>query len=205
MKHGIFITFEGPEGSGKTTHSGLLCEFLRKKGFEVLHTREPGGVLISEKIRRILLDPKNKGMDVACEMFLYMGARAQIIKEKIMPALKQGKIVVCDRFTDATLAYQGYAGGMDLKVINNLADIATKGLKPDVTFLLDISAKAGLLRAGRSKDRMEQKSILFHNKVRKGYLDIARKEQKRVKVLSSTGDINKTQEEIRKAVLKICH
>jgi dTMP kinase len=205
LKHGIFITFEGPEGSGKTTHSRLLCEFLRKKGFKVLHTREPGGVLISEKIRKILLDPTNKGMDVGCEMLLYMAARAQIVKEKILPALKQGKIVVCDRFTDATLAYQGYAGGMDLKIINNIASIVTKGLKPDITFLLDISAKAGLLRAGKAKDRMERKSILYHNKVRNGYLSIAKKEPKRVKVLSSIGDMNATQEEIRKVSLKICH
>jgi dTMP kinase len=205
MKHGIFITFEGPEGSGKTTHSRLLCEFLRKKGFKVLHTREPGGVLISEKIRKILLDPKNKGMDVGCEMLLYMAARAQIVKEKILPALKQGKIVVCDRFTDATLAYQGYAGGMDLKIINNIANIVTKGLKPNITFLLDISAKAGLLRAGRAKDRMERKSILYHNKVRNGYLSIAKKEPKRVKVLSSIGNMGMTQEKIRKASLKICH
>ncbi len=204
-KRGIFITFEGPEGSGKTTHSKLLCEFLRKKGYKVLHTREPGGVLISEKIRKILLDPKNKGMDVACEMLLYMAARAQIVKEKILPGLKQGKIVVCDRFTDATLAYQGYAGGMDLKVIDNIAGVVTKGLKPDITFLLDIEAGAGLLRAGRSKDRMERKSILYHNEVRNGYLSIARKEPKRVRVLSSTGEINRTQEEIRKAALKICH
>ncbi len=204
-KRGIFITFEGPEGSGKTTHSRLLCGFLRKKGYKVLHTREPGGVLISEKIRKILLDPKNKGMDVACEMLLYMAARAQIVKEKILPGLKQGKIVVCDRFTDATLAYQGYAGGMDLKVIDNIAGVVTKGLKPDITFLLDIEAGAGLLRAGRSKDRMERKSILYHNEVRNGYLSIARKEPKRVRVLSSTGEINRTQEEIRKAALKICH
>jgi dTMP kinase len=205
MKHGIFITFEGPEGSGKTTHSRLLCDFLRKKGFKVLHTREPGGVLISEKIRKILLDPKNKGMDVACEMLLYMAARAQIIKEKILPSLKQGKVVVCDRFTDATLAYQGYAGGMDLNIIGDIAAIVTKGLKPDITFLLDIDARLGLLRAGRAKDRMERKSILYHNKVRNGYLSIAKKEPKRVKVLSSTGEINLTQEEIRKAALKICH
>jgi len=204
MKRGIFITFEGPEGSGKTTHSKLLREFLRKKGYKVLHTREPGGTLISEKIRKILLDPKNKGMDVACEMLLYMAARAQIIKQKILPALSQGKIVVCDRFTDATLAYQGYAGGMDLKVIENIAGIVTKGLRPDITFLLDIDARAGLLRAGRSKDRMERKSILYHNKVRNGYLSIARKEPKRVKVLSSKGEITLTQEEIRKGVLKIC-
>ena len=205
LKHGIFITFEGPEGSGKTTHSKLLCEFLRKKGFKVLHTREPGGTLISEKIRRILLDPKNKGMGVGCEMLLYMAARAQIVEEKILPALREGKIVVCDRFTDATLAYQGYAGGMDLKVINNIAGIVTKGLKPDITFLLDIDAKIGLLRAGRSKDRMERKSILYHNKVRNGYLAIAKKEPGRVKVLSSTREISQTQEEIRKAALKICH
>jgi dTMP kinase len=204
MKRGIFITFEGPEGSGKTTHSRLLCGFLRKKGYKVLHTREPGGTLVSEKIRKILLDPKNKGMDVACEMLLYMAARAQIVKQKILPALTQGKIVVCDRFTDATLAYQGYAGGMDLKAIENIAGIVTKGLKPDITFLLDIDARAGLLRAGRSKDRMERKSILYHNKVRNGYLSIAKKEPKRVKVLSSRGEIHLTQEEIRKSVLKIC-
>jgi len=204
MKHGIFITFEGPEGSGKTTHSRLLRGFLRKKGYKVLHTREPGGTLISEKIRKILLDPKNKGMDVSCEMLLYMAARAQIVKQKILPALTQGKIVVCDRFTDATLAYQGYAGGMDLKVIENIAGIVTKGLKPDVTFLLDIDARAGLLRAGRSKDRMERKSILYHNKVRNGYLSIAKKEPKRVRVVSSGGEITLAQEEIRKAVLKIC-
>ncbi|HAZ10248.1 MAG: dTMP kinase [Omnitrophica bacterium GWA2_41_15] len=205
LKQGLFITFEGPEGSGKTTHSKLLCGFLRKKGFKVLHTREPGGTLISEKIRKILLDPKNKGMDVGCEMLLYMAARAQIVKEKILPGLEQRKIVVCDRFTDATLAYQGYAGGMDLKVIDNIAGIVTKGLKPDMTFLLDIDARLGLLRAGRAKDRMERKSILYHNKVRNGYLSIAKKDPKRVKVLSSTGEIGQVQKEIRKAALKICH
>ncbi|MBU4487015.1 MAG: dTMP kinase [Candidatus Delongbacteria bacterium] len=205
LKQGLFITFEGPEGSGKTTHSKLLCGFLRKKGYKVLHAREPGGTLISEKIRKILLDPKNKGMDVGCEMLLYMAARAQIVKEKILPALEQGKIVICDRFTDATLAYQGYAGGMNLKVIDNIASIVTKGLKPDITFLLDIDVRAGLLRAGRSKDRMERKSILYHNKVRNGYLSIAKKESKRVKVLSSTGGISQIQKIIRKATLKICH
>ncbi|MDP2921762.1 MAG: dTMP kinase [Candidatus Omnitrophota bacterium] len=205
LRRGLFITFEGPEGSGKTTHSRLLCDFLKKEGYKVLHTREPGGTLISEKIRKILLDPKNKEMDVACEMLLYMAARAQIVKEKILPSLKKGKIVVCDRFTDATLAYQGYAGGMKLEVINSIASIVTKGLKPDITFLLDIDAKAGLLRAGKSKDRMERKSILYHNKVRNGYLDIAGKEPGRVKVISATGKIEETQERIRKAVLKICH
>ncbi len=201
LKRGLFITFEGPEGSGKTTHSKLLYDFLRKKGFKVLHTREPGGTLISEKIRNVLLDPKNKGMDVGCEMLLYMAARAQIVKEKILPALRERKIVVCDRFTDATLAYQGYAGGMNLKIIDNIASIVTKGLKPDITFLLDIDAKAGLLRAGRSKDRMERKSILYHNKVRKGYLDIAKKEQGRINVISATAQIRDVQSYIRKLTL----
>lgn len=201
LKRGLFITFEGPEGSGKTTHSKLLCEFLLKNGYEVLHTREPGGTSISEKIRKILLDPKNKGMDVGCEMLLYMAARAQIVSEKILPALERGNIVICDRFTDATLAYQGYAGGLDLKVIDNIAKIVTKGLKPDVTFLLDIDAKAGLLRAGKSRDRMERKSILYHNRVRNGYLSIARKEPKRIKVISATGQIKETREKIREIVI----
>ena len=201
VKKGLFITFEGPEGSGKTTHSRLLCGFLRKKGFRVLHTREPGGTPISEKIRKVLLDPKNKGMDVACEMLLYMAARAQIVKEKILPALKNGKIVVCDRFTDATLAYQGYAGGMDLEVIKSIAKIVTKGLKPDITFLLDIDARAGLLRVGRSRDRMERKSILYHKKVRNGYLDIAKKEPGRVKVISATAEIKDVQSAIRNLTL----
>lgn len=200
-KRGIFITFEGPEGSGKTTHSRLLCDFLRKKGYNVLHTREPGGTLISEKIRRILLDPENKGMDVACEMLLYMAARAQIVKEEILPALQEGKIVVCDRFTDATLAYQGYAGGMGLEVIEDIASIVTKGIRPDITFLLDIEARTGLLRAGESRDRMERKSILYHNKVRKGYLDIAKKEPRRVKVISAIAEIKDVQSAIRKLTL----
>ena len=116
-KRGLFITFEGPEGSGKSTHSRLLCGFLKKRGCNVLHTREPGGVKISEKIRKILLDPKNKDMDTVCEMLLYMAARAQIVEKKILPALKKGKIVVCDRFIDATLAYQGYAGGLGLNLL----------------------------------------------------------------------------------------
>ena len=201
MKKGLFITFEGPEGSGKSTHSRLLCDFLRKKGHKVLYTREPGGTLISEEIRKILLDPKNKGMDVVCEMLLYIAARAQIIKEKILPALKAGKIVVCDRFTDATLVYQGYAGGIDLKTIKAINSIATKGISPGITFLLDIEAKKGLLRSGKNKDRMERKSLLFHKKVRQGYLTIARKEPRRVKILSAIGEIRETLEKIR----KICH
>ena len=200
-KRGIFITFEGPEGSGKTTHSRLLCAFLRRKGFKVLHTREPGGTAISEKIRNVLLDPKNRDMDVVCEMFLYMAARAQIVKKKILPALKEGRIVICDRFVDATLAYQGYAGGIDIKIIKNIGSLVTKGISPEVTFLLDIGAKEGLLRSKKFKDRMERKSLLYHKKVRKGYLTIARKEPRRVKIVLAKGDISKTQYSIRRIIV----
>ncbi|MBU1147860.1 MAG: dTMP kinase [Candidatus Omnitrophica bacterium] len=202
-KQGLFITFEGPEGSGKSTHSRLLCDFLKKEGYRVLYTREPGGTLISEKIRKVLLDPRNKGMDVVCEMLLYIAARAQIIKEKILPALKRGEIVVCDRFTDATLVYQGYAGGIDLKIIKDINTIATKGISPEVTFLLDIEARKGLLRSGKNKDRMERKPLLFHKKVRQGYLTIARKEPRRIRMLSAVGEISETQGKIREFIVKL--
>ena len=203
-KRGLFITFEGPEGSGKSTHSRLLCNFLRKKGLKVLYTREPGGTLISEKIRKVLLDPKNKGMDAATEMLLYMAARVEIVKQKILPALEKRKIVVCDRFLDATVVYQGYAGGLDVKLIKNIGRLVTGGISPDLTFLLDIDVKHGLRRAGKTKDRMERKSILYHKKVRKGYLAIARGEPRRMKVFSAVGDIEETQEKIRNTVLS-CH
>lgn len=203
-KRGLFITFEGPEGSGKSTHSRLLCDFLKRKGFKILYTREPGGVLISEKIRKVLLDPKNKGMDTVSEMLLYMAARAEIVKQKILPALEKRKIVVCDRFLDATVAYQGYAGGLDVKLIKNIGRLVTGGISPDLTFLLDIDVKHGLRRSGKTKDRMERKSILYHKKVRKGYLAIARVEPKRIKVFSAIGDIEETQGKIRNTVL-LCH
>lgn len=202
----MFITFEGPEGSGKSTHSKLLRGFLEKKGYRVLHTREPGGVVISEKIRRILLDPKNKDMDVVCEMLLYMAARAQIVKERILPSLKQGKVVICDRFMDATLAYQGYGAGLDVNIIKRIGGLAARGTAPDITFLLDIDAEKGLLRSGRNKDRMERMPILYHRRVRKGYLELARSEPHRIRVISAVKDIEEIQEKIRDIVLRfLCH
>ncbi len=200
-KKGMFLTFEGGEGSGKSTHSKLLCDFLRRKVLKVLHTREPGGTSIREKIRKVLLDPKNKGMDAVSEMLLYMAARLEVIKQKISPSLKKGNIVICDRFIDATLAYQGYAGGIDIKIIKEIGRLVTEGISPEVTFFLDIDVKKGLLRSGRNKDRMERKSILYHKKVRKGYLAIASREPRRVKVISSIGKIHKVQDLIRKEVL----
>ncbi len=201
-RRGLFITFEGPEGSGKSTHSRLLCDFLRRKGFKVLHAREPGGTYVSEKIRRILLDPGNKDMGVVCEMLLYMAARAQIVEQKILPALKKGRIVVCDRFVDATLVYQGYAGGLDLKIIRDISRLVTRRVSPGLTFLLDIDVKKGLLRSGKVKDRIEKKSLTYHKKVRKGYLAIARKEPGRVKVVSALSDVARNQDKVRRIALR---
>ena len=200
MSRGRFITIEGPEGSGKSTHSRLLCEFLRGCGHKVLHTREPGGTRLGEAIRQVLLDKKNKRMSDGCELFLFLAARAQIVAEVIMPALKKGYIVVCDRFHDATVAYQGYGAGMDLKLIDSMGKFATGGLKPDLTILLDVETKAGLKRAG-IKDRMEIKSVGFHKKVRQGYLKIAGKEPRRVKLISTTeAPVSEIQDKVRRAV-----
>ena len=199
---GKFITFEGPEGSGKSTHSRLLCRFLRQKGFKVLHTREPGGTIIGEKIRHILLDKSNKKMTDIGELLLYMAARSQIVEEKILPALKEGKVVVCDRFLDASLAYQGYGSGLDLKLIEYLGKISTNNLKVNLTILLDIETKKGLKRSS-GKDRLEVKPLNFHKRVRAGYLKLARKYPRRIKVVSATAPINKTQQLIRKIVLDV--
>jgi dTMP kinase len=199
---GKFITFEGPEGSGKSTHSKLLCAFLRQKGFKVLHTREPGGTLIGEKIRHILLDNANKKMSDTCELLLYMAARAQIVEEKILPALKQGKVVLCDRFLDASLAYQGYGAGLDLKLIEHLGKVTTAALKVNLTILLDIESRKGLKRSSRG-DRLEMKAIAFHKRVRKGYLKLAGKYPRRIKLISAIKSIDETQEKIRKIVLDV--
>ncbi|MDD5072833.1 MAG: dTMP kinase [Candidatus Omnitrophica bacterium] len=203
MRRGKFITIEGPEGSGKSTHSRLLCARLKKGGLRVLHTREPGGTKIGEAVRKLLLDKKNKKMSAACELFLFLAARAQIVEEIIRPALAKGYIVVCDRFHDATVAYQGYGAGLGLKLIDSAGRLATGGLKPDLTILLDVETKTGLKRAG-VKDRMEIKPVRFHKKVRDGYLKIAKREPRRIKVIRTTdAPVTAVQDKIRRAVLHV--
>lgn len=200
---GIFITIEGPEGSGKSTHSKLLCDFLRRRGYRVLHTREPGGTRISEAVRKVLLNKNNKGMLDICELFLFLAARAQIVDEIIRPALKKGYVVVCDRFHDATIAYQGYGAGLDLKLIEEMGKLAAKGLKPDLTVLLDVETKKGLRRAG-TKDRIEIKSLEFHKRVRGGYLALAEREPERIKVIPTTNaKVSEVQDMVRRAVLSV--
>ena len=196
MKRGLFITFEGPEGSGKSTHAKLLAGWLKRRGRKVLHTREPGGTELGRKLRRILL---RDHMDAAAELLLYEASRAVLVREVIRPALKAGKIVILDRFYDSTWVYQGWAGGMDLKLVEQLNRAATGGLQPDRTLVLDLPARKGLARV-RRPNRFEAKPVAFHEKVRRGYLSLARRQKRRMRVIRVDRPVNEVQQEIRKAV-----
>lgn len=205
LARGVFITFEGFEGSGKSTQIKLLAEFLRRNKYPIVVLREPGSTKIGEKIRRILLDKQNGSVCQKAELLLYLAARAQIVEEKIIPALGEGKIILCDRFQDATVAYQGFGLQMDRKIISLLGDFVTCKIKPDLTILLDIPIKEGLKRLGSSKDRIEERSLSYHERVRAGYLKMAREEPRRIKLFKSK-DIRALSEEIKKTVLDfICH
>lgn len=185
--NGKFITLEGSEGSGKSTQSALIYDYLKNQGRDVVQLREPGGVKISESIRNLLLDVKNEAMGNECETLLYMAARAQVVKEMIAPALKAGKIIICDRFLDSTLVYQGFGHGMDIGFIKELGNFATGGIKPDLTLLFDIDTREGLSRTNVEKDRIELRSVEYHERVRKGYLELAGKEPWRIKVIKVDG------------------
>ena len=196
---GTFITFEGSEGSGKSTQIELVCKYLKQKKKPILFVREPGGVKISEKIRGVLLDVKNTKMSSECETLLYMAARAQLVEEVVVPALKMGKVVLCDRFLDSTIAYQGYGNGVDIKAIKSIGEFATRKIQPEITFFFDIDARKGLSRIkGRTKDRIERRAICYHNRVREGYIKIAHREPGRVKLI----DAGRTKEEIFAVVVK---
>lgn len=199
---GKFITFEGPEGSGKSTQSKLLYRYLKDKGYSVIWLREPGGTEISEKLRKILLDAKNHSMTPVCEMLLYMASRAQVVNEVIKPALKKGKIVVCDRFLDSTLAYQGFGLGIDIDSIRRIGELVTCRIKPDLTLFLDLSLKEALKRCGDVKDRIEKRSLQYHQRVREGYLKLAKLEPNRIKIVKVNKNITAIQGDIRKLVDK---
>ena len=184
---GRFITFEGSEGSGKSTQIELVHRYLEKKKRKVLFLREPGATRISEQVRRILLDVGSAGMSDECETLLYMAARAQLVREKIITALREGLVVLCDRFLDSTIAYQGYGNGVDIGWIKQLGRFATGGVTPDLTIFFDIDAKKGLGRISRPKDRIERRSILYHNRVRTGYRTLARQEPRRIKLVKVDG------------------
>lgn len=199
---GTFITFEGSEGCGKSTQSRLLYQYLKRKGCKVIYLREPGSTVIGEKIRKILLDARNDSLTAVSEMLLYMAARSQIVDEVIKPALSAGKIVICDRFLDSTLAYQGYGLGLDIRLIEEIGKVATRRIIPDLTILLDLAIQKGFKYRNFQKDRIEQRSLPFHAAVRIGYLRLARRHAGRIKIVKVDGDKNEIQKQIRELVDK---
>jgi dTMP kinase len=203
---GCFITFEGVEGSGKTTQIRLAGEFLREKGLEVIVTQEPGGTPLGERIREILLN--HGGFDISgeAEVFLFAAARAQHTDRLILPALEKGQVILCDRFSDATIAYQAYGRGLPLETVREVCRLASRGLSPRLTLLFDLPVEKGLERAFRRiagreaasrEDRFEREHLDFHRRIREGYLAIARQDPDRVKIINASRDIETTRREVR--------
>ena len=187
QKRGVFLSLEGIEGTGKTTQARLLSERLSDEGHDVVLTFEPGGTVIGSRIREILLLPEHLEMYAITELLLYNAARAQHLAEKILPAIKEGKIIITDRFSDSTVAYQGYARGIDMALIMSLDRLATGGLQPDLTILFDLDAETGLARNrdANKTDRIELEDIAFHRRVREGYLAIAKADPDRVSIVDA--------------------
>jgi len=188
VKKGIFIAFEGPEGSGKSVHSRHVVETLQAEGFGVIHAAQPGDTELGLFIRDVLLKKDDIDITQLSELFLFLADRAQHVQQVIKPALAEGRIIICDRFSSATLAYQGYGLGMDIDMIKKMNDIATSGIYPDLTILLDVLPLKGLARArSRSElDRMEKRNIDFHNKVRDGYLSMAKENAEKFVVIDAS-------------------
>ena len=200
-KRGVFISFEGVEGAGKSTQAKLLAEYIVELGYLVVLTREPGGTPIAEQIREILLEPGNVEMMEITELLLYLASRAQHVHQLILPALSEGKVVICERFSDATFAYQGYARGFDLKALEKMNRIATGGLEPDLTIFLNLEVEDGFYRKrGADLDRLENEDSDFHNRVREGYLSIARTAPQRVKVIDARGSIEDVHRRVKECV-----
>jgi dTMP kinase len=200
---GFFITFEGIDFCGKTTQAKRLASYLKQKGYEVVQVREPGGERISEKIRKILLSEKNREMTHTTELLLYLASRAQLTKRVILPSLKENKIVICDRYSDSTLAYQGYGRGLNKSMVKYLNQISSSGLCPDLTILLDVPVKVCLKRKAKEKkgkDRLENEKLEFHQKIRDGYLKIAQNRKKRIKIIDGRKDVEKTWQKVKAAV-----
>ncbi|MCJ7623014.1 MAG: dTMP kinase [Anaerolineaceae bacterium] len=200
----MFVTLEGPDGSGKTSHIPLLVECLCQRGYRVLPTREPGGTEISDQVKDILKSMQNKAMHPRTEILLFCSARAQLVEEVIRPALLEDKIVLSDRYADSTLAYQGYGHGVDLVFLRQLLDFATGRLWPDFTLLLDIDAEQGLKRrrsGGDQWDRLDDYELSFHERVRQGYHDLAQQEPGRWQVVNANQPFDQVQAALQKAVL----
>ena len=205
----MFITIEGPEGSGKTTATNLVVEELIKLGYSIVRTREPGGTPISEKIRNVILDKENTEMDGLTEAFLYAAARRQHLVEKVWPSQKEGKIVICDRYIDSSLAYQGGARGLGIDNIIDINMFATNNEWPDLTLLFDIKPELGLERIaankGREVNRLDLETLEFHNKVRNTFLDLAKRFPDRIVIIDASQPLDKVVEDAKNVILKkIC-
>jgi dTMP kinase len=204
----MFISICGVEGAGKTTQLRHIADFLKSTSLKFVMTREPGGTEIGMKIRRILLDPKNRDLTPKAELFLYAADRIQHIEQLILPSLNEGKIVVTDRFVDSTTVYQGYARGLDLKLVEKINDLVLDGLKPDLTILLDLPPIVGLARVrdqlqfgerDESESRFEQEELLFHKKIREGFITLAQKEMSRFQII----DADRDPDDVKKDVIRV--
>jgi len=210
MRRGKLITFEGIDGCGKSTQMRLLGQYLTERGVAVVSTREPGGTELGRKVRSALLDGGAGSVEPLAELLLYAADRAQHVRRVILPALAEGKVVLSDRFYDATTVYQGYARGFDLELVNQLNELATGGLKPDLTLLFDLDVETGLKRTMRRgdgtgvtaarPDRLDQEPMEFHERVRQAYLDIAAREPERFRIIPSAGPVEVTFELMIRAV-----
>lgn len=193
MEKGIFITIEGPDGSGKTTILQMLAQNLEREGYAVVATREPGGIEIAEQIRQVILDPENTAMDPRTEALLYAAARRQHLSEKVKPALKSGKVVLCDRFVDSSLAYQGHARGLGIDEVYSINEFAIENMMPAMTLYFDVAPEIGLERIGKNKgrevNRLDMEKLEFHQKVREGYMIIAERFPDRIAKIDASKEL----------------
>lgn len=198
MQNGLFITFEGTDGSGKTTQIKLAEAYIKEKGREVVLSREPGGTRVSELIRDLVLDPENTEITPLTEMIMYASSRAQHVAQVIRPAIEQGKVVICDRFIDSSYAYQGCGRGVDLKAIADVNRVAINGTVPDITFFLDVDPETAIARRinATGADRIEREKLDFHRRVHEGYRNMAILYPDRIKTIDATGSINEISEQI---------
>lgn len=203
----MFITLEGPEGSGKSTQITRLAKRLEDLGYPVITTREPGGTSIGDQIRHVLVRMENKELHPRTEILLFLAARAQLVEQLIKPALQDGKIILCDRYGDSTLAYQGYGHGLDLEKLRQMLDFATDHLKPDLTILLDLDVKMGLMRkkAEDEWNRLDAYEVLFHERVREGYQKLASEEPERWRIVDASQGIDAVQDDLYRIVLDALH
>jgi dTMP kinase len=197
MKLSLFITFEGPDGSGKSTQINLLAEHLSRQGYQVLCTREPGGTAIGDQIRQVLHDINNTEMSARAEILLYSASRAQLVEQVILPHLAQGGVVLCDRYADSTYAYQGYGRQLDFETLRLITEFATQGLKPNLTIYLDVPVEEGLRRKSAANitgegewNRMDQLELAFHQRVRTGYLEMAHKAPERWLIVDASAPVD---------------